>query len=213
MAEGPLSNALRLTWPRLALTPKAFALTVLGGPVTLNPYQPPAVDISVTANAHDGETTLATRGERFAAAWIDGMISLVVLVPLQFAFGRYDGFPKIRDNFAENLLWRALGFVFWTAINLRFLKNAQTIGKRALGLQVVTFAEGRPIPASKYILVRALPTHLIGLIPVIGIYLASLDPLFIFGSTRRCFHDAVAGTKVVKLPKVAPSADAAAAPG
>jgi uncharacterized RDD family membrane protein YckC len=51
------------------------------------------------------------------------------------------------------------------------------------------------------ILLRYLPISLAALIPVIGPYLSLVDVVFIFGSERRCIHDRLAGTKVVKVRK------------
>jgi uncharacterized RDD family membrane protein YckC len=144
---------------------------------------------------------LATRGERLGAAMIDGLIQLAILLPFQIGFGVYDGFPNVRLSVAQQATWGAAGFALYLAVNGYLLfKSAQTVGKKLLRLQIVNFADGAPTPGGKILLARALPVTLAAQIPVAGPWMAFLDAVFIFGRTRRCVHDLIAGTKVVKLP-------------
>jgi uncharacterized RDD family membrane protein YckC len=169
---------------------------------TFNPYQPPAAgDDPESARARDEPSNLATRTQRFWAATIDGLIGMVLIVPLQFAFHVYDGFPKAQPlSIRQDIAWAVLGIFFYLAVHGYWLvKSAQTVGKKLLGLQVVNFSDGVPTPGSKIVLARVFPVTIVAHIPRIGIVLALLDPLFIFGKNRRCLHDLVAGTKVVKL--------------
>ncbi len=166
-----------------------------------NPYQPPTSSDLLDSSAAGGEqTNLASRAERFGAATIDGLIQLVIVMPIQFAFHVYDNFPKIELSARNQLAFGAAGFVTFHVVHGYFLvKNSQTVGKKLLRLQIVNFADGVPTPASKILLLRVLPLTLAAQIPGIGAFLSTIDALFIFGRNRRCVHDFIAGTKVIKL--------------
>src|SRR5262245_24216741 len=122
-------------------------------PDAFNPYQPPASSADpAPAPSSPATRELASRVERFGAAMIDGLIALVVMLPLQFAFHVFDGFPNIHLDFQQNLVWGAVGFAFFLALHGYFLvKNAQTVGKKVLGLQIVNYGDGAPTSAAKII--------------------------------------------------------------
>jgi uncharacterized RDD family membrane protein YckC len=175
-----------------------------GGVTGFNPYEPPQAPLDAGAAVPATGVSLATRGERLGAAMIDGLIQLAVIVPLQFAFGVYAGFPNVRLSVVQQVTWGVAGFAFYFAVNGYFLfKSAQTVGKKLLRLQIVNFADGAPTPGSKILFARVLPITLAGQIPVVGIWLTFVDGAFIFRAERRCVHDLIAGTKVVKLPALA----------
>jgi uncharacterized RDD family membrane protein YckC len=167
-----------------------------------NPYQPPTSgDDQESPRSRDDASDLASRADRFGAALIDGIIQMVMIVPLQFVFHVYDGFPQTQPlSISKDIAWAVVGIFLYLAVNGYWLvKSAQTVGKKLLGLQVVNFSDGVPTPASKIVLARVLPVTIAAHVPRIGLVLALLDPFFIFGKNRRCLHDLVAGTKVVKL--------------
>ena len=53
----------------------------------------------------------------------------------------------------------------------------------------------------KVILLRYLPISLAALIPMVGQFFPLADVLFLFRHDRRCIHERLAGTKVVKVRK------------
>ncbi|MCY1033261.1 RDD family protein [Corallococcus sp. BB11-1] len=72
-----------------------------------------------------------------------------------------------------------------------------SFGKRLLGIRVVR-RDGLPAEAWRIALLRnALPMALCGYCVWFGL----VDALFILGEERRCLHDWVAGTRVVKAPR------------
>ncbi|WP_246137599.1 RDD family protein [Myxococcus llanfairpwllgwyngyllgogerychwyrndrobwllllantysiliogogogochensis] len=72
-----------------------------------------------------------------------------------------------------------------------------SLGKRLLGLRVVR-RDGRPAEVWRIALLRnVLPLALCGYCGWFGL----ADVLFIAGEDRRCLHDWVAGTRVVKAPR------------
>ena len=105
-----------------------------------NPYQAPTHEVAAAPPVitESGEQ-LATRGERFLAATVDGLIAMAIFFPLQYASGTYDGFPNVKpQSYVQTLLWGLLSSGAWLALNGYFLnKSAQTIGKKLLGMRIV----------------------------------------------------------------------------
>ena len=78
------------------------------------------------------------------------------------------------------------------------IKRGQTLGKRMLDIRIVRFSdEGNPGFVSA-VLLRAVVPGLIGALPYLGMVFTLVDICFIFRADRRCLHDHIAGTKVVK---------------
>jgi uncharacterized RDD family membrane protein YckC len=86
-------------------------------------------------------------------------------------------------------------------------RSGQTLGKRVMGVAIVPasqVSEGRygrtPAPLWKLICVRALffPLLFVAVVPWIAA-LPVIDQLLILRKNRRCLHDLVCGTVVVRL--------------
>ena len=58
---------------------------------------------------------------------------------------------------------------------------------------------GNILTLSTVLLKRYLPMSAVSLIPILGGLLAIIDVLFIFRKDKRCVHDLIAGSKVVKI--------------
>ena len=164
-----------------------------------NPYRAPEAPIA--DQQHDPE--LAGLGERLAAAIIDTVIMLAVLLPVMW-FGGY--FRDVMNAatagqslpIATELLWGLISLIIFFAIQAYPLHTAaQTWGKRVLGIRIVDLNGTRSL-FGKLSLLRYLPMQGIGLLPFIGPFLSVANVLFIFRNDRRCVHDLIAGTKVVK---------------
>ena len=76
--------------------------------------------------------------------------------------------------------------------------RGQTIGKRALGVRIVRFEDEVNPGFVKVFLLRAVVPAFIGAVPYLGVLFTLTDICFIFREDRRCLHDLIAGTKVVK---------------
>jgi len=74
----------------------------------------------------------------------------------------------------------------------------QTIGKRVMGIAIVTLDNRKP-PFANLILQRYLTQWVLGMIPNFGIIIRALDVSAIFRDDKRCVHDLIAGTKVIDL--------------
>ena len=77
--------------------------------------------------------------------------------------------------------------------------RGQTMGKKFLGIRIVTFEDEANPGFVKVFLLRMLVNGLIGAVPVVGLGYSLVDILFIFRDDKRCIHDLIAGTKVVKV--------------
>jgi len=159
-----------------------------------NPYSSPVATVADVVSG--GE--LATRGARFAAAFIDGLILMAVLLPLMFV-GGYIQFAMSgqQPGFGKQLLWGLVSIVVFVLVQGYPLKQtAQTWGKKAMKIKIVDL-EGRQPEFTRLLALRYLTTYAIQLIPVVGGIYSLVDILFIFGADRRCIHDKIAGTRVV----------------
>jgi uncharacterized RDD family membrane protein YckC len=167
-----------------------------------SPYQAPATDELITEQPDDGspQAFRATRAQRWWAAFVDGLFASAILGPLQYKFGMFANFPHVHARSArENALWGAVGLAVFLLVHGYFLfTNSQTVGKRLLGIRIENFADYRRTPGWKILLVRYLPTALLAQIPVLGPFLSLLDIVFIFRKGRRCLHDHLAGTIVMR---------------
>lgn len=75
--------------------------------------------------------------------------------------------------------------------------RGQTIGKKLLGIKIVTYPDEVNPGFVKVWLLRSFVSGLIGAIPMIGGIYSLVDACFIFRDDRRCIHDLIAGTQVV----------------
>lgn len=163
---------------------------------TEDPYKTPTARL---VNPQQ-ETVLAGRGERFGAAMIDGIIGLIVALPFLYQMGLLDYISKgLSVPYTLTLYASVFGFIMFLLIHGYFLKqNGQTVGKKLVGIRISDLQEGVPA-LGRVVGLRYLPIALAGLIPFVGQVLTLIDVLFIFRQDRRCVHDLLAGTKVVKL--------------
>ncbi len=160
-----------------------------------NPYgSPEAVVADLDA------TNLAGRWERLGAAIIDTILLLVILVPLMFVGGYWQAAMAAGGQvpIATTMLWAVVGFavfvlVQWYPLNAR----GQTWGKRLLGIRIVDMDGDQPT-MGRLLGLRYLPVQMVGNVPVVGTVLALVNVLLIFRGDRRCGHDLIAGTQVVK---------------
>ncbi len=168
-----------------------------------SPYQPPHADGDPfdPAGQADAGDRLATRSERWWAAFIDGLISIAIMGPLQYKFGFFDGFPHIqKPTPLVTATWGAVGFGVYCLVHGYFLfKSSQTVGKMLMHIRVEDLATGERTPGWKLLLLRSLPITILSQIPIVGPWLGVFDVVFIFRKNKRCLHDYVAGTVVVKL--------------
>lgn len=161
-----------------------------------DPYAAPAAMLGEPAPAL-ADHVLADRGARLAAALIDGALRLGIWLPLLALVPLFEG-----DGVPRPVEWAAvLGGVAVLAIaliawNCLWLHQAgQTPGKRALGIRIVG-RDGRRVGLGRLVGLRFAPMFVVNL--VLGGLSWSIDVLLIFGAERRCLHDLMADTIVVR---------------
>ena len=83
-------------------------------------------------------------------------------------------------------------------INCYYLyENGQTIGKKALGIKIVS-DDGSPASFGKILGLRIFAMGFLESLPLgIGLIVSIVNVCMIFGQDRRCLHDVIAGTIVV----------------
>ncbi len=147
----------------------------------------------------DSEKPLASRWARLGASIIDSIIMMLVLVPIMYFTGGFDGMMEGREpGFIYMFGMGILSLVIYLVINYRFLvANGQTIGKKVLEIKIVDLNGNLPV-FQPQLLIRYAVYLLPGQIPFVGQLFSLINVLFIFSAEKRCIHDLVAKTKVVK---------------
>lgn len=128
---------------------------------------------------------LAGRSSRLAAGVVD---ALIVVFPYSALF--FGSLPQLVFYLATGYL------VAVVLVQTALLTTAgQTLGKRALKIRIVKWETGVNGGFVPNVLLR---TILNNLIVIIFFPYQLIDILFIFRGDRRCIHDLIAGTVVVK---------------
>ena len=160
-----------------------------------NVYTPPKSDLG-PPSIDDGN--LATRGSRLVAALLDALMVLPITGPLVYFTGGFDGITTgVQPSISYTIIMTAIGILVFLLIHGYFLiSNGQTLGKKALGIKIVTHDNQH---ASVMTLAKRYGFYwLIPQIPVVGILLNFVNLLLIFGKPKKCIHDYVGGTIVIK---------------
>lgn len=178
-----------------------------------NVYAPPKANLV-------GETSevqeLASRWRRLWASVVDGIIMVVIVLPLMYVTGGFDQIAEgqstnVNYNFLDgmigvqggsggmyNLLVGLAGTIIFLLINGKMLLDyGQTIGKKVLGIKIVDL-DGNLPTLKQHFIKRYLVYIIPGQIPVIGGVVSIINLLLIFRKDKRCGHDLVAGTQVVR---------------
>jgi uncharacterized RDD family membrane protein YckC len=167
-----------------------------------------------------GGDNSASRGKRLAAFLIDWLI-LATLMGLLYEYlglspTQTADFNAVITELAEKLkalssaeYWTLFAFpyvMFFVLHGFLLLNYGQTIGKRLMGIAIVTLDNQKPafLPL---ILQRYLTQWALGMIPQLGLFLRVVDVTAIFREDKRCFHDLIAKTKVIdlRIPVAAPA--------
>lgn len=171
---------------------------------THNPYAAPTSLVEDVPDLVDG-LELAERSTRLGAVLIDGAIGLAVTFPVMYLSNFWARAMAQQIGPAELIAWAIGGFVVFCAIHGYPLHhNGQTWGKRALKIRIVDL-DGRKPDLVRLIGLRYAPVQFCNQVPYVGPLIGLVDSLMIFRADRRCLHDLIAGTRVVKFP-VAPRA-------
>ena len=180
---------------------------------TPNNYAPPR-SVVADISSVDVPFEKATRLSRFLAVIIDGVIFGVPFIPLYVAMFSV-GFHSRTNSQALVAAWVAAlagaglslyigGIVYIALIVVTAVlvhRNAQTIGKKLMGIKVARKDGSRASLARIFWLrnvVNTLVSVVLLLVPIIGGFYGLVDALMIFGEQRRCCHDYIADTIVIR---------------
>ncbi len=162
-----------------------------------NPYRAPEAVVADVAMA--GELPLASLGDRFLGALVDGLIMLALVLPIMFMGGYFQAaMSGEMPGIGTQLLYTLIGFVVFCAVQAYPLsQTGQTWGKRVMKTRIVDLAGAKPSLAT-LLAKRYLPVQAAAAVPFVGNVLVLVDTLLIFRADRRCGHDLIAGTRVIK---------------
>jgi uncharacterized RDD family membrane protein YckC len=186
----------------------------------------PSVDVgdAVPEPAEAEPLTLASPWSRLLARCADGFLELLAAVPALVVLGpdlmkvleaivaaSRDGEFNL-DGLETTRLMPALAL--FTALQLALMgiqiflltSRGQSLGKILLGVRVVRVDDGEKPGFLRAWLLRELPSGaiqgMLQLVPIVGFFLrfafVTTNYLMIFREDRRCLHDFIAGTRVVR---------------
>lgn len=162
-----------------------------------NPYQPPQSPIDQNPTAVT-TSVLASRWMRLLASLIDTFIGGGVSVVLIFVIMGLDLKGLGNASLATQAQLAVMGVAAFLALHGYLLaKKGQTIGKLVCGIRIAKL-DGTVPEFMPLILKRYLPVWLVVQIPILGGFLNLANVLFIFRADKRCVHDLIAGTRVIK---------------
>ena len=196
-----------------------------GGPAT--PAEPPPLtgnfdpapaSAPTAGTAAAVELTPADRLTRLFAVLIDSAIGVLCALPGALVLGSaffqivIDASRGLEPDFTDIepgrlLLGMALiGLGTFSLLLVQIIMvsmRGQTIGKRPIGIRIVRFGDGSNPGFARAWLLRSLVVGLIGtlaalILPMLGNVFSIVNYAFIFRADRRCLHDLIADTKVVK---------------
>jgi len=155
----------------------------------VNPYAAPKAAL---ADAASTEPELATLWQRFAGNFVDGIVMTIGWAPGALLAPRYLGeeSPLVPVAIAVPVL-AVLALQFWMVT-----RHRASVGKRVMKARMVR-PDGSEAAVWRIVLLRALPVAVLSAIPLANL-LVLVDVLFIFGKSRRCVHDYLGDTIVVK---------------
>ena len=164
---------------------------------------PPLVGVSID------DPTLAERWRRLIGAIADGALEALCWVPTSMAMMQ-EMSDMMRDNQFDPEEFMK---VFWGSMHLSFPYlgalivlqavllsiRGQSIGNMLVRTRIVRWPDGAPAGFVHAFLARGFLARVIRQIPLIGGLFWIVDCCFIFREDKRCLHDLIAKTKVVKV--------------
>jgi uncharacterized RDD family membrane protein YckC len=170
---------------------------------------PPSLSGDAPAPAPVVDTSLASYGQRFLGALADGALKFLCWMPagsaLMDEFGEQiragqqptpvEMMAAMSDAFQKSLPYLLmLAVVQGVLLSLR----GQSVGKLLTGTRIVRYVDGARTGFLRAFALRGCIPWVLEQIPFLGLLFWLIDVCFIFGEERRCVHDYIAGTKVVK---------------
>ena len=163
-------------------------------------FAPPQAHVADVAT---GEVVLADRGMRFLAALVDGLIVAALIWGL-FMIPALKAMLDVEQN-ASASMWtfNAVSFVVGIAAFVAvqgwpLLTRGQTVGKMLFKLRIVR-SDGSRVDAARLLGLRYGVGMLMNVSAGLSMIYGLVDSLLIFRESRKCLHDSIADTRVIKL--------------
>lgn len=174
-----------------------------------NRYAPPSAEVN---DVPEEAGELAGRGTRLVAVILDGLIAGVFIYTPLLAGGGFAAFAQAAKSGSKLQVWQAvgesmlstigivmlIGLIVYIAVTIYLVnKNGQNIGKKLMGIKVVR-SDGSKAGLGRIFWLRNVVNVVITMIPLVGGLYGLIDTLMIFSEPRRCIHDRIADTIVVR---------------
>jgi uncharacterized RDD family membrane protein YckC len=153
--------------------------------------------------------TLAERWRRLLGAIADGLLESLCWLPTSLALMQStselmeDGQltpDALMENFWSNFHLSLPYLAALLALQAVLLSlRGQSIGNMLVRTRIVRADDGEPAGFMRAFLLRGFLARAIRQIPLLGAIFWIVDSCFIFRDDKRCLHDLMAGTKVVKV--------------
>ncbi len=155
----------------------------------------------------------ASLGKRFLAFFLDGFFMVMALLMVMQSMGLLEPTTTQDVQAAQAELLKRLAtlsdgqkfmlaispiLIFFVLHGFLLQQFGQTLGKRIMGIAIVTMDNQRPA-FIQLIVWRYISQWLAGQVPGVGVFLRLVDILAIFRPGHRCIHDHLAKTKVIDL--------------
>ena len=151
-------------------------------------------------DVQETQPELASRWSRIGAALIDSIILSVIILPLVYFTGGFDGLsqdPPTQAPMTYQILMAILGFGLYCAVNWKFLsESGQTVGKKLLKIKVV-YTDSSKATVQDLVFKRYGFMLIISYILWVGALFSLGNVLMVFGKQKRALHDRIANTKVI----------------
>ena len=170
---------------------------------------PPALAAAgATGSFRPVDQDLAGLGARFVGALVDGIIEALCWMPTSLAVWAVmrqqvesgaPSLPVIMAAIQAGMIKSLPYLAALVAVQCALLSfRGQSIGKLLLGIRIVRVSNGQTAGFLHAFLLRGVIPWVLSQIPILGKLFWLVDVCFIFGDQRRCVHDYIGGTKVVK---------------
>jgi uncharacterized RDD family membrane protein YckC len=170
-----------------------------------NPYEAPAAIVADPVGTEFLE--LADRGTRLGAKILDGFILgggiaiigiiAAIAIPALLSQRRGGAFPTVFfAAFGVVAGGLMIAIMIWNLVWLH--RYGQTIAKRILKIRIVR-SNGDKVGMGRVVGLRIVVMWVIEMIPLLGPLFSLVNICFIFRDDRRCIHDLLADTIVVKM--------------
>ena len=160
-------------------------------------YAPPTAEV---ADVSADGMTLAGRGARLLGAILDTCVlgAVLWLVGKVTPWNAFDLANAGRGMGTTVTMLFVSSIAFLLVNGYLLTTRGQTVGKLVLGMRIVR-TDGSQASAGRVIGLRYMIGYLLAVIPMAAMAYGIVDMLLIFRSSRKCLHDTIADTIVVKV--------------